>query len=191
LPEEAPFGLRRSGKGRIERPHGALGAVVVVVRGPSGVGKSTVCAALAAELSATLLSQDTAVGQTSGQTADDKRRACLLIADLAVRAAERSLPVVVDGGFHWNADSDWVRAIGQATEAAGGAMIRVHLTASLGVLLERNRRRSKPMLDDDIRHYFEQYEALERDPGEVHVATDDQQASETTKTVKVVVMTRA
>jgi predicted kinase len=147
------------------------------------VGKSTVAHALASQLSATLVSQDALLGQVPSNTTDRKHRACLLAAALATSALESGIPVVLDVGFYWSTDSEWLRRVRSATDEVGGVAIRIRLTAPLDVLLTRNRRRGRRMSDQEVRQHFEQYQALDDDADEACLPTENQRPQDTTEAV--------
>jgi predicted kinase len=102
---------------------------------------------------------------------------------LATSALESGIPVVLDVGFYWSTDSEWLRRVRSATDEVGGVAIRIRLTAPLDVLLTRNRRRGRRMSDQEVRQHFEQYQALDDDADEACLPTENQRPQDTTEAV--------
>jgi predicted kinase len=120
---------------------GAVGAYYVLVRGPLGVGKSTVSELLANQIGGQVISIDQILEEhhlwesgarseflTANEFAAEQGRALLL----------RGIPVIFDGNFYWEE---------QIENLVGRLNFRHYvftLAAPLAVCIERDQRREKP-----------------------------------------------
>jgi predicted kinase len=112
-----------------------------IVRGPLGIGKTTVCERLAEELGAAYISIDRILDKhglwESGELAEFLR-ANQFVADLAVAFLARGTPVIIDGNFYWKAQIEDLIARLQFAHYV------FTLEAPLKVCIERDQLRCAP-----------------------------------------------
>jgi predicted kinase len=123
----------------------------VIVRGPLGVGKTTVSRRLAKRIGAKYISIDQTLEERdlweSGRVSEFVQ-ANASVAELAQRCLGKGVPVIFDGNFYWKAQiKDLI-----------GRLDRRHyvftLKASLGVCVERDRHRPRPYGSEATRQVY-------------------------------------
>jgi predicted kinase len=113
----------------------------IIVRGPLGIGKSTVAERLAKEISGELISIDQILEEhdlwESGR-ASEFLRANKIAASRAERSLAKGTPVILDGNFYWRSViEDLIRRLGDRHYV-------FTLQAPLAVCIERDSRRTHP-----------------------------------------------
>jgi predicted kinase len=126
-------------------------AQYVVIRGPLGVGKTTVARRLGTQLSARYLSVDRILDEEhfweSGRLGEFLR-ANAVLAERARRSFERGHDVVIDGNFYWRTQlADLTRRL----RVSGHVFT---LVAPLSVCIERDRARPYSHGADAAREVF-------------------------------------
>jgi len=114
---------------------------LVIVRGPLGVGKTTVARALARVLGAHYLSVDRVLDERGlwergrlGEFLEANRH----LAEVVRTRVDPATPIVVDGNFYWQTQiDDLVRRLGRTSEI-------FTLRAPVSVCIGRDRRRHRP-----------------------------------------------
>lgn len=121
----------------------------VIIRGPLGVGKSTVSAALAESIGAQVISIDAiADKEWDGGSVGLYLKANLVAARLAQRALGTGTPVVIDGCFYWKTQiSDLERRLNLPHEV-------VTLAAPLSVCIERDSKRKISFGSEAVEHVY-------------------------------------
>lgn len=117
----------------------------VVIRGPLGVGKSTVAAQLSRAIGGDHIAIDRILEEHDLEEWDEDRislrsflRANAIAVERARASADRTRPAVIEGCFYWREQlEDLVRKL-------GGPHFVFTLAAPLGVCIARDRTRSLP-----------------------------------------------
>lgn len=151
-------------------------AVLHLICGLPGAGKSTFALALEKESAALLLSADAwmveIVGDPHDEPARDRVEACQ--SRLAFRLLERGVDVILENGFWVRAERDGFRA----RAAAVGARVRLYyLDADLATLQRRVAARNAALPPggfhvppQDLAHWFAQFEPPTPDEDPVIIA---------------------
>ncbi len=120
-------------------------AVCVVVRGPLGVGKSTIAGALAARIGAVHFSMDKVLEENGLEEWDRDRvslksflRANELIARQTLSSLAAGRSVVIDGCFYWR------QQVEDIMERIGRQCLVFTLEAPLSLCIERDGKRPVP-----------------------------------------------
>ncbi|HEY6238736.1 MAG TPA: ATP-binding protein [Thermoplasmata archaeon] len=143
------------GSNRARRTAVSSGGYAVLIRGPIGVGKSTVSEALAQQIGGSWISIDRILDERGIERwkggfvseASFLRANTFAIAQASDSLA-RGRPAVFDGNFYWRS------AVEDLDRRVGHPLHVFTLKAPLEVCLERNRGRSPPQADEGTRKVY-------------------------------------
>ncbi len=126
------------------------GPIGVILRGPLGVGKTTVARALGRELRATVLSIDRLLTREpwDGGTERLFRRANRRAVPRALRALAIGRPVIVEGNFYWG------RVLDELRDELPVRTWVIELRAPLATCIARDRARARSYGPDGARAVF-------------------------------------
>jgi predicted kinase len=137
------------------RPGGVSGGFALLIRGPLGIGKSTVSEELAKQLGGLWISIDRILDERGIERwkGGFVSEASFLRANtFALAQASKTLaqghPVVFDGNFYWRS------AVEDLTRRVRYPLHVFTLKAPLELCLRRNRGRSPPQADDGARKVY-------------------------------------
>lgn len=149
-------------------------SICVVVRGPLGIGKTTVGRALAQAMGAELISIDQILEEHQLEEWDSDRislasflRANTFAIERARDSLARHVPVIVEGNFYWAEQVD------DFLTRLGSSAVVFTLLAPLHVCIERDRQRPEPaegvgpragdhMGEESVRQVYAMVSAVDR-----------------------------